>query len=178
MKDADLEIDRAVRSMLDAEPSDGFRARVMAAIRTEEPPRRWMSWALPLGSAAVAILVVSVFMLSRQPGAPQIVAGRDVRLAAPAAQIAEQVPPAIARAPILQTVRAVRPRAVVRTRALEEPVETGIDALTAPAPLAVGTLPMLTSTTMESIQPAPLRVTALDLPALELPRDAARGDER
>ena len=51
--DLDGEIDRTVRSMLDAEPSPALRARVEAAIRTGEPRPRRMAWALPVAAAPI-----------------------------------------------------------------------------------------------------------------------------
>ena len=178
MKDVDREIDRAVRSMLDVEPPADLRARVLASIQSNEPRRRWVSWAIPLASAAAVILIVSVFPRLPHDRSPKIIPGRDIQLSSPVARGGGQ-PSLIVTAPPVQPVgRSVPQRARVHATSLEEPAETGIDALAAPAPLSVGTLPAPASTTMPSIQPAPLRVHALDVPALEMPRDAARGEDR
>jgi len=179
--DLDREIDEAVRSMLDAEPAAAFRARVMAEIRADRPRRAWMSLAVPLASAAIVILLISVFTPWRHTQTPVPFKGQDLRLPAPPNQIAEQrralvvVPPPVERHGRAPQRRGV---GVAHATPLEEPAEGGIDALAAPAPLSIGTLPAPKSTAMPSIQPAPLRVNALDLPALEMPRDAARGEDR
>ena len=177
--DLDREIDRAVRSMLDAEPPADLRGRVMASIQAnDEPRRRWVSWAIPLASAAAVILAVMVFTRLPHDRPAQIVAGHDRQLPSPVARAAEQRAAIVTAPPVQPVLRSVPRRALVHATSLEEPAETGIDALAAPAPLSVGTLPAPASTTMPSIQPAPLRVNALDLPALEMPRDAARGEDR
>jgi len=175
--DFDREIDRAVRSMLDAEPPAALRARVLAAIRAGEPRRAWMSWAVPV-AAAVVILMVGVFTSSRQPNARKILSGRDVPL--PRLVAHDATPPAtvMSAQPPEPTARVRERDRQVRATSLDEPAAAGIDALAAPAPLSVETIPAPASTTMPSIQPAPLRVNALDVAALEMPRDAARGDER
>ena len=175
--DFDREIDRAVRSLLDAEPPAALRARVLAAIRAGEPRRAWMSWAVPV-AAAVVILMVGVFTSSRQPNAPKILSGRDVPL--PRLVAHDAMPPAtvMSARPPEPTARVRERDRHVRATSLDEPAAAGIDALAAPAPLSVETIPAPASTTMPSIQPAPLRVNALDVAALEMPRDAARGDER
>ena len=176
--DFDREIDRAVRSMLDAEPPAALRARVLAAIRAGEPRRAWMSWAVPVAAAAVVILMVGVFTSSRQPNAPKILSGRDVPLPRLVAHNATPPATVMSARPPEPTARVRERDRQVRATSLDEPAAAGIDALAAPAPLSVETIPAPASTTMPSIQPAPLRVNALDVAALEMPRDAARGDER
>jgi hypothetical protein len=189
MKDLDREIDLAVRSMLDEEPSAAFRTRVMAALQPDERRRGWMSWGLPFASAAVVMLVAAVVFMSSHRGAPAGVdPGRGAQPPSSTLQLAERLSAPVVAPPTEPTIPARRgvQRAAsapqgpssVHAMSLEEPVETGIDALAAPAPRSVGTLTAPVSTTIPSIQPEPLRVNALDLPALEMPRDAARGEDR
>src|SRR4029079_8802792 len=99
-------------------------------------------------------------------------------LPSPVARGAEEPEAIVTAPPPVEEINRGMHQTRAQARSLEEPVEAGIDALAARAPLSVGPLPAPASTTMPSIQPAPLRVNALDLPALEMPRDAARGEER
>lgn len=113
--DLDGEIDRTVRSMLDAEPSPALRARVEAAIRTGEPRPRRMAWALPVAAAAVMILLVSLFRLSPHEDSPVVVAGSDVRL--PVTKVAEQTPETMGAAPrpVVRGQVSIRGGAVAQT---------------------------------------------------------------
>jgi hypothetical protein len=124
------------------------------------------------------ILMVGVFTSSRQPNAAKILSGRDVPLPRLVAHNATPSATVMSARPPEPTARVRERDRQVRATSLDEPAAAGIDALAAPAPLSVETIPAPASTTMPSIQPAPLRVNALDVAALEMPRDAARGDER
>ena len=86
----DVAIDRAVREMLDVEPPDGLRGRVLDRI---ESPRRRLTWiwiAAPL--AAAAILVLAVLLPSKTPRTV-VNPVATVATSQPAAQPQPVVPP-------------------------------------------------------------------------------------
>jgi hypothetical protein len=174
--DLDREIDRAIESMLDAEPPALLRARVLAAIEGGSRRRRsGLFFAIPLAAVAIAALLVFVLMPSRdsQPPAQTSAAARDVQL--PPIRSGGPMP-----APRPSPARERAPRGPrVFAAVLREPESApGIDALPAPAPLAVETLAEPTASAMPSIQPTPLRVAALEVVPIETPRDAAQGVDR
>jgi hypothetical protein len=177
--DLDREIDGAVRAMLDEEPSSALRSRVLAAL--EQPGRRHVNfarWAAVAAAATVAVVAVMVAPWHHTP--PPIESSAQVH----AAQLPLAVAPS--RLHIFADVAAVaRPSAsadgTTHARVLaanDVPTESGVTALERPAALSVTTIAPPVTTTMPSIQPAPLRVSALELPALEMPPDAARGADR
>jgi hypothetical protein len=78
----DTEIDRAVRGMMNVDPSPGMRHRVGARLDTAAPARRWhASWAVPAFAAAVVLLAVATAValfpppIADAPAAPQLAAG-------------------------------------------------------------------------------------------------------
>jgi hypothetical protein len=179
--DLDREIDRVARSLLDAEPSASFGARVRASTDARRRPGPGVSSLIPavvVAAALVLAVVLAPWPTTERP--PHIVAGRDVPLPTPIAEVAAphevtEVPP---RQAAFNREADRKPRRIVATASNAEPAAAGIDALAAPAPLSVDTLATLPPSSLPSIQPAPLRVTALDLQALEMPSDAARGVDR
>ncbi len=179
MKDLDSEIDRAVRSMLDAEPSSAFRARVIDALEKHGGRRPSFSFAIAAGAAAAVVLALIVLLplRSAKPPVTVVVDARDVHLPAPVTHVAPPQPVPGVRPLTVSTTRRAQ-RKSLATAMTHESETTGIVALETPVPLSVATLPAPAASTMPSIQPAPLRVTALDLPALEMPREAARGEDR
>ena len=189
--DLDREIDRAVRSLLDAEPPLRLRARVLASL--DRRPRHSLSAAslMPLAVVAVVLLVALVVRPWRSEQAPQ----ESAVLKTPAAETTtaeahgSRPPVVVQPAPIAPREAVTNPRtaskpararhtAVPMMASARESENAGIAALAHPAPLSVETIGAPEVTTMPSIQPAPLRVTALDLRALEMPPDAARGADR
>lgn len=179
--DLDREIDHAVRSLLDAEPSASFRARVLASTDARRRRRPIAASIIPVVVVAAAVLLAIVLApMLRTQRPPEVIAGRDVHLPAPVIQVA--VPQQATDLPVARAVgpgTARAPRGMSRPAAANgEPAAAGIDALAAPAPLSIDTLATPPPSSLPSIQPAPLRVTALDLPALEMPSDAARGVDR
>lgn len=178
--DLDREIDRAVRAMLDREPPALLRSRVLSSI--EGGDRRWSiaPFAIPAGALAIAIVLWIVLAPGRAVDRPvQISAGSgDVHLPPPAGEAVVRPHGSPTVAPRVGAAVRRQRHVVAAAVAHSEPVDPGIDALASPAPLSVGTLPAPATSTLSSIQPAPLRVTALDVPALEMPPNAARGVER
>lgn len=181
--DLDREIDRAVRSLLEAEPSASLRARVLAS--TDARRRRSPSAASAIPVVVVAAVVVVAVIVTpwlRTERPPDVIAARGIHHAAPVIRIAvprqaTEVP--VTRVATVTTETARPPRRMSRPAALDgEPSAAGIDALVAPAPLSVDTLATPSTSPLPSIQPAPLRVTALAVPALEMPSNAARGVDR
>ena len=179
--DLDHEIDRAIRSLLDAEPPAGLRGRVLASIGHGRRPAFALRLAVPIAVVAMVVVLVLVFApwRSTPPPATTTANARDVQLpqqlagpireAPRVAETASPAPPQHARAAGL-------PAAHAKTSA--EPEDVGIEALARPAPLSVDTIAAPVPTAIPSIQPAPLRVAALELRALEMPPDAARGADR
>jgi hypothetical protein len=98
--DLDKQIDRAVRDMLDVEPSADLRARVMAQLPAPGSPRPAPGFRLPaswvLGSiAAAALVVIAVFVARRTepvPQPPAIAKAADRYLAPEAAPLTVDVP--------------------------------------------------------------------------------------
>jgi hypothetical protein len=179
--DLDREIDRAVRSLLDAEPSEVFGARVRASMDARRPHRPRMASLIPAGVGAAAIvlaIVLAPWGTTERP--PHLLAGRDVQLPTPVADVAGPHEATVVqpRQTTFNREADRKRRRIVTAASMAEPAAAGIDALTAPKPLSVDTLATLPPTPLTSIQPAPLRVTALDLPALAMPSDAARGVDR
>jgi hypothetical protein len=179
--DLDREIDRAVRSLLDAEPTASFRARVLASTDARRRRTRVAASIIPVvvvAAAVVLAIVVAPMLRTQRP--PDAIAGREVHLPALVIQVA--VPRQASEVPVtpaVSTETARAPRRMSRPAVANgEPAAAGIDALAAPAPLSIDTLAPPPPSFLPSIQPAPLRVTALDLPALETPSDAARGVDR
>ena len=189
--DLDREIDRAVRSLLDVAPPLRLRARVLASL--EPRPRRSFSGRslVPIAAVAIVLLMVLVLRPWRSEQAPP----DSAALKPPAAETTTAEahgsrPPAIVEpTPIAPREAVTNPRAAsrpARARSTAVPLiasaresdTAGIAALAHPAPLSVESIGVPEVMTMPSIQPAPLRVTALDLRALEMPPDAARGADR
>jgi len=181
--DLDREIDRAVRWLLDREPSASLRVRVLAstdARRRRRPVRSSVIPAVAVAALIVLALIMAPWHTTNRP--PQELVGRDVFLPLQAAQVAAAAEGAeVASRQVLSVTRAAArtPRriAIAVATNLESP-DAGLDALAGPAPLSVATLATSPAAPLPSIQPAPLRVNALDLPALEMPSDAARGADR
>jgi hypothetical protein len=175
--DLDREIDRAIESMLDVEPPARLRARVIASIEGGSSRRRSrVLVAVPIAAIAVAALLVLVLMPSRDSQPPQqtSAAARDVQLPSPATPVSAAQRSRQESAPMR-----VRREPRVFAAAVREPeTAPGIEALAAPAPLAVDTLAAPAASTMPSIQPTPLRLTALEVVPIEMPLDAARGVDR
>ena len=78
----DVEIDRAVRGMMNVDPAPGMRHRVGARLDREAPgERRHAAWAIPAFAAAVVLLalVTAVALLrppiADAPAAPQLATG-------------------------------------------------------------------------------------------------------
>lgn len=179
--DLDREIDRAVRSLLDAEPSPRLRWRVLASL--ERPKGPVLSAASLVPIAVVAIVLVLALVLRPWRSAPPPMTttadAHDMRLPTAGVERAPDAPhpSATIAQPAPRRSRALTARAAPRATAAE-PEDPGIAALVRPAPLSVETIAAPEVTVMPSIQPAPLGVAALDLRALEMPPDAARGADR
>lgn len=61
-------VDRGVESLVSAEPSTGFNARLRARIAAEHVPARfnWLAWT-PIAAGALALVVLLAVLLSRAP---------------------------------------------------------------------------------------------------------------
>jgi hypothetical protein len=70
----DPSLDREIESMLAAEPSPEFVARVRARVAAEPEPGRWhVSWIFAVGGAVAVVIVALLAWPSREP-APRIAA--------------------------------------------------------------------------------------------------------
>ena len=185
--DFDKAIDRAVREMLDVEPAADLRGRVMDRIARRGAGRRpaWISkigWvAVPL--AAAAVLVLALVLPSRQtPQRPVTVA--HVETTRPSVPATEKSAAGLEQRPSSPNPRTrpvARPQVPERqplTAAAGADVDaaganiTVIEALAGPASIAVGRLAEPPAPALSSIEPAPMHVEALEIPALsQTPRE-------
>ena len=181
----DVAIDRAVREMLDVEPPAGLRGRVLDRISNVLASAfRRKAWLLaPIAAAAVIVLAV---MLPWR-GAPRIAnpsqgqapAPRVVTTTSPSPQLttpSSAAPPRpTAATPALLPVVARRTgsraiRAAVADAAAVDDMTRGeraqVAALDGPPPLVIHQLTGPASSSMKSIDVAPIRVAALEVNAL------------
>jgi hypothetical protein len=103
---SDASLDREIESLLGAEPSPEFVARVRARIAEEPAPGRWRAWMIAVPAAAVVAIAVLIVWPSRE----QAPAHKGPRLytSQQAAQAAEAVQPAIPPAASSEASRARR----------------------------------------------------------------------
>ena len=89
--EVDKLLDAGLARYTSAEPRPGLENRILAGLRAQPQPSRWLDWrwAGALAAAAVAVLVLAVFFL-RQP-------------------LPEPPPPAVARAPVPQPTPTAAP---------------------------------------------------------------------
>jgi hypothetical protein len=168
--DFDKAIDRAVREMLDVEPPDDLRERVVRQIdgtrgrggsRTA-PPLRWIGI-----SVAAAAMVLAVFVARRSesvPQAPVVAHGVDRHL--PAAIVEAPAAPTRVHAPAApRLAAAARPpgttppeRGSVAAASVDgdASADVAIDPLTSIAPIAVAAI------AQDSIAPAQIAVRPLN----------------
>ena len=165
----DLAIDRAVREMLDVEPSADLRARVIArieqpsALSSELSAFSWLRYGVPVAVAvAAALVLVLAVTLARLhepaaqlPAAPQ---ATDVRLPAPGAPA--QLHPAGSLAPTVaiaqQTRRAGASTVAVASVAGAADTTTGVEPLKTITPIEVAPIGQT------SIVPEPIAVRPLN----------------
>ncbi|HTI39363.1 MAG TPA: hypothetical protein VL484_17495 [Vicinamibacterales bacterium] len=176
--DFDRQLDRAIRSMLDVDPPRALRARVLASL--EQPGRRTVSFARWAAVAAAAAVALGALIAAPwHTAAPPIVSSAQVHDVPLPASVTPALPRVFAAIPAAS--RPSSQRGAVHAAVLaanDVPAESGVTALERPAALSVTTIAPPVTSTLPSIQPAPLRVSALELPALEMPPDAARGADR
>jgi hypothetical protein len=179
----DEAIDRAVREMLDVEPPDGLRGRVLARIDSTNPVasafRRKIWIAVPL--AAAAILVLAVLLPSRTPS-PAVEPVKTIAGTQPVTQPqpVTTAPSATAPTPprtVIARTATPRPRtrpsvdaAVAATDAAADVV--WIDPLAAPPPIAVAAIEPVQAGAIPSIDLAPAQIPALEVrPISDTPRE-------
>jgi len=178
--------------MLDVEQPAGFRARVERRIEGPAPTSGWVAstsrWEilLPVAAAAIVILAVVAPWRAGAPIPATTVPPPTVAVAPPAttrqAPVVATTVPRTPPAPVI--VAAVRPASVERrvvAAALTSgdtnfsanvPTFSAIDALEGPAAIGVADLASPPPPGLRSIEPAPMHIPALELPALpETPRE-------
>jgi hypothetical protein len=165
--DFDKAIDRAVREMLDAEPPDGLRERVLQRIEAPRRALKWMWIAVPV--AAAAMLALAVLRPGLEPVATPRTGG-DYRLSADASADIQPVPDT--GAPQAQsTSRAARPQTGGDEPSQAED-EHRVPPLAGPPPIALQTIADGTATPVEAIGVAPLAVPALEVnPLADAPQE-------
>ena len=108
--EVDKLLDAGLARYSSAEPRPGLENRILAGLRAQPQPSRWLDWrwAGALATAAVAVLVLAVFFL-RQP-------------------LPEPPPPAVARAPVPQPT----PTAAPTPEPVQPPVITEVQPVPHP----------------------------------------------
>src|SRR3954470_349126 len=170
----DRAVDVSVRELLDREPRDDVRARVVA--RLEHRPRRaaWVWIALP----AAAALVLMVVLFSRSPAVRPSIAISQVDVPPP-----QVTAPAVVEQPTPQARSAPRPRPSATTHTAISgnapdvtADEHAVEALPGPAPLALPTIGRGAATPVGTIEVAPIALEPLAVdPLSDTPRDVPRG---
>ena len=178
----DLAIDRAVREMLDVEPPDGLRGRVLDRLARPDSVASTFTWnivwiAAPV--AAAAILVLALVLPSKAPR-PVVNPAATIATAQPTPQPPSPAiaPPAMAQLPP-QTVTAkatVRPIRAGHVRAAAADDMTAdivwMDPLPTPPPVTVAGIEAGREHTIRSIEPAPADIPALEIrPISDTPRE-------
>jgi hypothetical protein len=170
--DLDAAIDRAVRSMMSAEPRAGMRQRVLARIH-EAPRRAFPMWRLAIAGGGVAAMALAVAIrVGYWPMHPEDVAPVVVTSPPPAEPAAPPTrqqpsvqrvpPPIVATPPVARTPAPSQriPRGLVVAQSLALPEDDDVRTAS-PMPEA---LPGL-----EPIAIAPLRaIQSLDIPAVQI----------
>jgi hypothetical protein len=155
--DFDKAIDRAVREMLDAEPPDGLRERVLQRIEAPRRELRWIWIAVPVAAAMLALAVL-------RPGLEPVATpgtGSDYRLSADASADIQPVPDTSAPQAHLIS-RTARSQGGEEEPSLAED-EHRVPPLAGPPPIALPTIAHGTATPVEAIGVAPLAVPALEV---------------
>jgi hypothetical protein len=159
--DLDSAIDAVAREMTAGEPSGDLRARVLDGIaggRRPSPLPRW-SWA---AAAAVLAVAAGVWVVNRPPGAP----GEPVRVAASRPSAPSGTPPVTepAATPAPATPDTAAP---VRTaRASAPPAARPVESDAAADAHHVPALAEIDPLSFAAVEPAPLRVGAVEVAAL------------
>jgi hypothetical protein len=189
----DVAIDRAVREMLDVEQPAGFGARVQRRIEGPVSTGGWVGstsrWKILLPVAAAAILILAIVAPWRA-GAPAPGTIAQPPTAAVAPPTVARPAPAATTEPLRRTpppsatvvdVRPATGERLVLAAALaagdtnfsaNDTSFSAIDALEGPAAIDVGGLAIPLPSGLRSIEPAPMHIPALELPALpETPRE-------
>jgi hypothetical protein len=165
--DFDQAINRAVREMLDVEPPDGLRERVLQRIETPRRELRWIWIAVPVAAAAVLALAVL------RPGPDPVATprtGSDYRLNADASAGIQPAPDTGAPQ-AYSTARAARSQAGGEESSQAED-EHHLPPLAGPPPIALQTIADGTATPVEAIGVAPLAVPALEVnPLADAPQE-------
>jgi len=103
----DALLNREIESLLAAEPSPEFQARVRARVSAETPHRSWLGWQFSVGLATlgVAVIVVTAVWLSNQDASPGSEQARfPVERQVPAVPRSDE-PERVASAPVRESPR-------------------------------------------------------------------------
>lgn len=161
--DLDAAIDRAVRSMMTAEPRPGMRQRVLSRIN-EAPRRAFPMLRLAMAGGGIAVIALAVVLRdgnrpirpieepARVPGHP-VVAAPPPRVQAPAAR----VPPPVSAPPTANRTQALSPRiprgmVVAQSLPSEDPVRSAAVGPTV-VPEAPENLLLPPLSTIQELQP-------------------------
>ncbi len=177
----DLAIDRAVRKMMQVDPPAGLRRRVMARIESPPPRRAFFVPAYGLAAAALAIVILGVWVARNNRVVPSSVDAPVVveKAPAPAADTRVARAPQPDAGPPPRPERRVAPR---RSGFRREPIPmppqvadifgtrtTAIAAAADPTGDAVWTTPPAPDVDNDIAAPAPLVVSPVGVPPIALP---------
>ncbi len=178
MSKFDLEIDRAVREMLDVEPPDGLRGRVLERL---ESPGRGFSWiwiAAPVAAAAVIILALVLPSTTSRPvvnPATTVATAHPIAPPAPVTTGASGSAPGPAQTAIARSAPPRRPARTTNTVAAANDViedVVWIDPLALPPSIAVAAIEPPRAPSVPSIEPALREIPALEVrPISDTPRE-------
>jgi len=115
-----------------AEPRPGLEQRLLAGLKQQPRPSRWLDWRWAGALATAAVVLVIVIFFFRQPPAPELPTQTATSSPAPVAPASATLSPEAVRPPVAKTtVRRAAPR-IEQARAETPRLET----FPAPAPLS------------------------------------------